>query len=303
MARSEKIKAIVVKLPVTRKVVNRFVSGEEFADCIRAITDLKAKGLYATIDYLGEDTTNLAQAEASRDACLELIRQLKAADLLTHAEMSVKLTALGLGLEDGENVAFNNAKAVCDALNEAGTTMTVDMEDHTATDATLRVVDRLREVYPWVGTVLQAYLHRTEEDAKRYATKGSRIRLCKGAYAEPAEVAFQGPKAVDAAYIRSLKILMEGEGRPMIASHDPKMIQAATEIALRQGRNADSFEFQMLYGIRADEQQRLADAGYKVTVYVPVGTDWWGYFVRRLAEKPANLIFFLRAVPEAILGK
>jgi proline dehydrogenase len=303
MARSEKLKAVVVKLPVTSKVVKRFVSGETIDDCIAAVTKLKQQGRYATIDYLGEDTTNLAQAEASKAACLVLIKRLKEAELTTHVEMSIKLTALGLGLEDGEEVAYRIAKELCDAIVDAGTTLTVDMEDHTATDKTLRVVDRLRETYPWVGTVLQAYLHRTVADAKRYAGVGSRIRLCKGAYSEPPEVAFQGAGEVNAAYIRALRELMRGEGRPMVASHDPKMIQAAMEIALREGRSADSFEFQMLYGIRVEEQQRLANAGYKVTVYVPYGTDWWGYFVRRLAERPANLVFFLRAIPAAIFSR
>ncbi|MDR1766965.1 MAG: proline dehydrogenase family protein [Propionibacteriaceae bacterium] len=295
-AKSAQFKKIVVALPMTRKVVNRFVSGETMDDCVKALKDLSVRGIYSTVDYLGENTKSVSDAEAAKTACLALVARLKDEGLTQWTEVSIKLTSLGLDLPDGSDIAYDNARQICDAVAEAGTTLTVDMEDHTSTDKTLAVVDRLRETYPWVGTVLQAALHRTVSDAERYAGPGSRIRLCKGAYLEPPEVAFQGRAEVDAAYRRALKVLMNGEGRPMVASHDPRMIQAATETALRAGRSADSFEFQMLYGIRADEQQRLADAGYKMTVYVPYGTDWWGYFIRRLAERPANLLFFLRAL-------
>jgi proline dehydrogenase len=172
----------------------------------------------------------------------------------------------------------------------------VDAEDHTTTDSTLRIVRELRREFPSVATVLQAYLHRTEADCRELAGEGSRIRLCKGAYSEPAEVAFQGKDEVDASYLRCLRVLMEGQGYPMVASHDPAMIAAAITYAQEAGRGHDDFEIQMLYGIRDAEQTRLVDEGVHVRTYIPFGDDWYGYFMRRLAERPANLAFFLRAL-------
>jgi proline dehydrogenase len=170
------------------------------------------------------------------------------------------------------------------------------MEDHTTTDATLSVLRELRQDFPWVGAVLQAYLRRTEGDCRDLATPGSRIRLCKGAYAEPASVAFTDKTEVDRSYVRCLKVLMAGSGYPMVASHDPRLIAIAAHLAAETGRTADKFEFQMLYGIRPDEQQRLAEDGNRIRVYLPYGGEWYGYFMRRLAERPANLTFFLRSL-------
>ena len=174
--------------------------------------------------------------------------------------------------------------------------MNVDAEDHTTTDSTLAIVRELRREFPTVATVLQAYLHRTEADCRELAGAGSRIRLCKGAYSEPAEVAFQGKDEVDASYLRCLRVLMEGQGYPMVASHDPQMIAAAQAYAAEAGRSTDDYEIQMLYGIRDAEQTRLVGEGVTVRTYVPFGNDWYGYFMRRLAERPANLMFFLRSL-------
>ena len=164
------------------------------------------------------------------------------------------------------------------------------------TDSTLRIVQELRRDVPTVATVLQTYLRRTEADCHDLAGPGSRIRLCKGAYKEPAEVAFQGKTEVDASYLRCLKTLMNGQGYPMVASHDPRMVAAASKYAVDSGRGADGYEIQMLFGVRPDEQARLANSGVTVRTYVPFGSDWYGYFMRRLAERPANLAFFLRAL-------
>ena len=174
--------------------------------------------------------------------------------------------------------------------------MNVDAEDHTTTDSTLAIVDELRMDHPDVATVLQAYLRRTEADCRALSGAGSRIRLCKGAYAEPADVAFQQSAEVDASYRRCLEVLFAGQGYPMVASHDPTMIEAALEIAGRLGKADDAYEFQMLYGIRDDEQRRLAASGHTVRVYTPYGDQWYGYFMRRLAERPANLLFFARSL-------
>ncbi|MDQ1721336.1 MAG: proline dehydrogenase, partial [Pseudonocardiales bacterium] len=212
------------------------------------------------------------------------------------AEVSVKLSAIGQSLPgDGQRIALDGARRICQAAAAVGTTVTIDMEDHTTTDSTLGIVSQLRQDFPWVGAVLQAYLRRTEGDCRELATAGSRIRLCKGAYAEPESVAFQG-EAVEDSYRRCLGVLFGGQGYPMVASHDPAMIAAARSLAVQNSRSADSYEFQMLFGIRPDEQRALAAAGHRMRVYVPYGDEWYGYFMRRLAERPANLAFFLRSL-------
>jgi proline dehydrogenase len=223
-----------------------------------------------------------------------LLDRLADAGLASSAEVSVKLTAVGQSLEEG--MARDNAAAICAAAARCGTTVTVDMEDHTTTDSTLGIVRDLRRDFPWVGAVLQAYLHRTEADCRDLATAGSRVRLCKGAYREPASVAYQTRLDVDRSYTRCLQVLMAGDGYPMVATHDPRLVAIAQRLATDAGRGADEHEFQMLYGIRPHEQLRLAAGGATVRVYVPYGDEWYGYLMRRLAERPANVMFFLRAL-------
>jgi len=281
---------------VTAAVVSRFVPGETIADCLDAVRSLAAEGLVATIDHLGEDTTSPADAAAIRDAYLRLLAELGTSGLAEVAEVSVKLTALGLGLPDGTRLALNNVWAICAAAAAVGTTVTIDAEDHSTTDATLGILAELRRDYPATAGVLQAYLHRTIEDVSVLATTGARIRLCKGAYAEPVEVAFQNNEEVSASYLACAQLLLDGDGTPLLATHDPELIAAVADLAAQVGRKQGSYEFQMLYGIRSDEQRRLAALGETVRVYVPYGTDWWGYFIRRLAERPANLRFFARAL-------
>jgi proline dehydrogenase len=297
-SRSPLTRRAVTSIPVTRKVVERFVAGEDEDAAIAAVRALKGQGLCATLDHLGEDTTSAAQAAAIRDSYVALLGRLKAEGLADAAEVSVKLSALGQALPDGgEQLALDNARAVCAAAAEAGTTVTLDMEDHTTIDSTLRVLKVLREDYPWLGSVLQSMLHRTEQDCRDLAYPGSRIRLVKGAYAEPASVAHQDKAEVDAAYERCLAILMAGGGYPMVATHDSRMIRSARSAAHANNRlPGTDHEFQMLYGIRQDEQLKAARAGERMRVYVPFGTDWYGYFMRRLAERPANVTFFLRAL-------
>ncbi|MGV3561846.1 MAG: proline dehydrogenase family protein, partial [Nocardioides sp.] len=214
--------------------------------------------------------------------------------LTSAAGVSVKLSALGQ--EVGDKLAYEDAHMICAAAAEAGTTVTLDMEDHTTTDSTLSILRELRKDFPETGAVLQAYLHRTEADCRQLAHEGSRVRLCKGAYAEPEEVAFQDKLDVDKSYVRCLKVLMAGQGYPMIATHDPRMVEIASSLASRQGRAPGTYEFQMLYGIRPEEQRRLVAAGETVRVYVPYGTEWYGYLMRRLAERPQNLSFFVKSL-------
>jgi proline dehydrogenase len=248
------------------------------------------------MDVVGEDITTPEQAEAARDAYLALVDRLGPLDLGTGAEMSVKLSMFGQALDGGHELALANVRPVVEAAAAIGTTVTLDAEDHTTLDSMFAIHEELRKDFPATGCVIQAYLFRTEADARRLAESGSRVRLVKGAYKEPAEVAYQQKAEVDKAYVRVLRILMEGDGYPMIGSHDPRLISIAQELARKAGRKLDEYEFQMLYGIRGEEHLRLAAEGHRMRVYTAYGTDWYGYFMRRLAEKPANLLFFARSI-------
>ncbi|GAB5898165.1 proline dehydrogenase family protein [Mycolicibacterium mageritense] len=302
-ARSTRLRRTAERIPVTRKVVERFVAGETIPEAVDSVAALRASGRLVTIDYLGEDTTRVEDAEQTVKAYLALLDLLgqrgEEATTVRPLEVSLKLSALGQALpRDGEKIALENAHTICTKAREVGAWVTVDAEDHTTTDSTLSIVRDLRTEFDWLGTVLQAYLHRTEADCREFAAAGARIRLCKGAYDEPASVAYRGADEVTASYLRCLRVLMAGSGYPMVASHDPVIIDAVPGLAREFDRDTDGFEYQMLYGIRDAEQRRLADAGNHVRVYVPFGNEWYGYFVRRLAERPANFGFFLRALTE-----
>jgi proline dehydrogenase len=290
------LRRLVTGNRATRTVVDRFVAGETLDDALAAVTALRADGISATLDHLGEDITTRAGAEHSRDAYLAALDGLAARGLAGGAEVSVKLSAFGQALPGGHDMALDLVRPVVERATAIGTTVTLDMEDHTTVDSTLTALGDLRKEHPGTGAVLQAMLFRTEEDAKALAVTGSRVRLVKGAYNEPATVAHQKKKDVDAAYARCLEILMAGPGHPMVGSHDPAVIARAHELAAQHSRAADSWEVQMLYGIRPDEQRRLAAAGTAVRAYVPYGIDWYAYFMRRLAERPANVGFFLRSL-------
>ena len=297
LARSDNVKRAVTAMPVSSGIVHRYVPGETTEAAVDATRTLIESGLHVTLDFLGEDTLDREQADATVAAYVDLLRSLTEHGLSRNAEVSVKLSAVGQALpDDGEKIALDNARTICQAARNAGTTVTLDMEDHTTTDSTLNILRELRKDFPETGAVLQAYLHRTEADCRDLAYEGSRVRLCKGAYAEPESVAYQDKHEVDNAYVRALKILMAGQGYPMVATHDPRMVDIAGALATRNGRAQGSYEYQMLFGIRPDEQQRLAEAGEKVRVYVPYGQEWYGYLMRRLAERPSNLTFFLRSL-------
>ncbi|WP_406333034.1 proline dehydrogenase family protein [Streptomyces sp. NBC_00203] len=295
-SRSDRMRRFVSAAPGTKQVVARFIAGETVDQVVPIVQDAVDKGLEVTLDVVGEDITTREQAFAARDAYLELIEHLKELDLGTKAEMSVKLSMFGQALEGGHELALANVRPVVEAAAAIGTTVTLDAEDHTTLDSMFAIHEELRKDFPQTGCVIQAYLFRTEADARRLADSGSRVRLVKGAYKEPAEVAYQQKAETDKAYVRILKILMEGEGYPMIGSHDPRLISIAQELARKAGRKLDEYEFQMLYGIRGEEHLRLAAEGHRMRVYTAYGTDWYGYFMRRLAEKPANLLFFARSI-------
>lgn len=294
------LRAAAERLPVTRRVVRRFVPGETLASALNCVAALRYSGQLVSVDYLGEDVASADDADAAVRTYLDLIAklgELGGGGLVRPLEVSVKLSALGQCLDrDGHKIARENAWSICAAARRAGVWVTVDAENHTTTDSTLRIVRDLRAEFPWLGVVLQAYLRRTLGDCEEFAASGARVRLCKGAYDEPASVAYSEPADVTRAYLACLRVLMTGSGYPMVATHDPAIIAAVPDLVRESGRGAGDFEYQMLYGIRDGEQRRLAGAGNQVRVYVPFGTEWYGYFMRRLAERPANLTFFLRAL-------
>lgn len=294
-AGDERVRAVVAGAPVSRDVVARFVAGEDTEDGVRAAVRLAGQGLHSTLDHLGEDVTDAADAEATVVAYERLLARLAEEGVAGRAEVSVKLSAVGQLLGEPD-LLLRNASRVCEAAEAAGTTVTLDMEDHTTTGATLATLRELRRRWPWVGAVVQSALLRTEDDCRELAGPGSRVRLCKGAYAHPAELSHAGPHQVDLAYVRCARTLLAGQGVPMFATHDPRLVAILLHLLAESGRAPGSVELQMLYGIRPDEQLRLARAGHTVRVYVPYGQAWYGYLMRRMAERPANTAFFLRAL-------
>jgi proline dehydrogenase len=278
---------------LARRVARRFVAGESEDDVIAAIRAINQKGMTVSVDILGESTTDAAEARRYADSYLHLIERVDAEGL--RSSVSLKLTALGLDVDP--ELCHENMRRILESARAHGVKVTIDMEDHTYTDRTLGLLRMLRsEGFENAQGVIQAYLYRSEEDIAALAGEQADIRLCKGAYHEPADVAYPRKADVDAAYLRLMKTLLDaanhGGGYPGIATHDQAIIAATRAYAAECGIPLDRFEFQMLYGIRPALQEELARAGYGMRVYVPFGTQWYPYFMRRLAERPANLWFF-----------
>ena len=293
---SPRLRELITTAPQTRSIVESYVAGETADDAVRVTRSLRAAGLLVSLDYLGEDTTDQTQAAAVADEYVKLLGKLSA-EGLTHggaAEVSVKPTAVGLALD--ARLAADNIRQICAAAREAGTTVTLDAEHYDVIEPTLRLASALRAEFPDLGCVVQARLRRSEADCRSLAGYGTRVRLCKGAYSEPESVAYTARRDVDLSYARCLRVLMNGSGYPMTATHDPRLIEITASLGMLTGRAAGSFEYQMLYGIRPGEQRRLANTGARMRVYVPYGGDWYAYLVRRLAERPGNLAFFLRSL-------
>ena len=296
-AGSDRLGRLAAAAPVNQNVVRRFVAGDGITEALAVVRSLADDGLAVTIDHLAEETRSAEQAVAVRDEYRALLGRLAATGLAPAAEVSLKLSALGQRLD--EKLAYEHALAICAAAAEAGTTVTLDAEDHTLTDSTLEILADLRKDHPGTGAVLQAYLRRTEGDCRDLASAGSRVRLCKGAYAEPESVAFQSALDIDKSFVRCLNILMSGEGYPMVATHDARLIAIAEDRARWFDRTADEYEFQLLYGVRTEQQARLTADGAVVRVYLPYGTHWYGYLMRRLAERPRNV----GALGRALVGR
>ncbi len=284
---------LATRVPITRPMVRRFVAGETLDEVLPAIERLRARGLRTTVDVLGEAVTVESDA---RGACARYLLTLDAlAANGLDRNVSLKPSQMGLAIDAG--LARENVTAIVARAVEVGAFVRIDMEDHTATDATL---DLWRTVRPTdagdadVGVVIQAALRRSARDVDAIIEAGGRVRLCKGAYKEPAGVAFPDKAEVDAAYERLMLRLLRAGRNPAIATHDVRLIRRALEVARAEGIERDSFEFQMLYGVRRDLQEQLVDAGWRVRTYVPFGGQWYPYFMRRLAERPANVSFLLR---------
>ncbi|MGO9218011.1 MAG: proline dehydrogenase family protein [Streptosporangiaceae bacterium] len=296
---SDRARRLITSAPLARDVVARYVAGDTTAEAVRVSRELLQRGLLVSLDYLGEDTTDPEQAAAVTAEYCALLTQLAESGLAAggRAEVSVKPTAVGLGLaEHGVKTATGNIARICAAAQLAGTTVTVDMEDHTRVDQTLRIAGEIRPDHPDLGVVIQSSLRRSVADCAGLAQAGSRVRLCKGAYDAPGEVAYPARHDVDRSYARALRVLMDGAGYPMIATHDPRLLRIAAAQAELGARTPDSYEFQMLHGVRPAEQRRLAATGARLRVYLPYGQDWYRYLVRRLAERPANVAFFARSL-------
>ncbi len=273
--------------PIANRLTARFVAGPTLEAEVAVIQKLNAERIQATLDCLGENVTTLAEAEASRDAYLLGLAQIEAKKL--DATVSIKLSQFGMDLSDDACLA--NVDALVARAKAIGSRVEIDMESSEYVDRTLRVVREMHARHGCVRAVIQAYLHRSEADIADLSGRGIPVRLCKGAYNEPSSVAFAQKTEVDANYVRLMLQLLESGTYPAIASHDEKMIEQALGHVRRKGIAADRFEFQMLYGIRRDLQRRLVNDGFRMRLYVPYGNAWYPYFMRRLAERPANVVF------------
>lgn len=295
LARNEVFKKLFINFPLTKRVLRYFVAGSTWEQTHEVVTTLLGKGLKVSVEYLAEDARTTEQLENTVSNYLDILDQVGAAGYASDVEVSIKPNALGLLLHNGEELALANAKKIAEAAQNANVTIIMDMAGPGTVTKTLRIVNTLREHYR-INCVLQANYKRTERDCATMCSLGSRARLCKGSFKAPVPTAYTTAHDIDLSYVRCLKTLMEGEGTPLVATHDPVMIEIAQELAAHSNRGLNDFEFQMLYGIRALEQVRLTDLGYTVRVSVPFGENWYDYLVMRLAERPANLRLFLRAL-------
>jgi proline dehydrogenase len=290
LSEQPKLQHFATHLGVSRRTARRFVAGETIQDAIEALKELNRRGFSATLDYLGENVTTEEEAAAASREYVGALDKIQLSGV--NSNVSLKLTQFGLTL--GEALCKKNVEAMVTHAAALNNFVRIDMEGSPYTDATLNIYTALRKKYENVGIVLQAYLYRTEKDLQEMLQLKSRIRLCKGAYKEPPEIAFKKKSDTDKNYVKLMKILLKSGIYHGIATHDPAMIQATKKFALDENISKDSFEFQMLYGIRRDLQEQLIKKGYRLRVYVPYGEEWYSYLMRRMAERPANLFFVLR---------
>ncbi|MGH9767380.1 MAG: proline dehydrogenase family protein [Blastocatellia bacterium] len=290
LSKRHNLKNYFSRFDAFNRIKRRFIAGEEINEAIFAIRELNALGAAASFDHLGESISSEAEAEAEVREYLRVLGRIESSGI--RANVSVKPTQLGLDIN--ERLCLRNARLIVEEAARLQNFVRIDMEDSTKTAGTLRVFRSLRERYENVGIAIQAYLYRSERDIEEMLALGAKIRLCKGAYAEPASVAFPQKRDVDANYVKLMRRLLRSGIYHGIATHDEKIIAEAKDFVAREGVARDAFEFQMLYGIRRDLQVKLIEEGYRVRTYVPYGAYWYPYFMRRLAERPANIWFVLK---------
>ena len=292
LSNSEGFKKFLTRFKSFNKVTRRFVAGEEIADAVEAVRELNGKKISASFDHLGESIRVESETRKEVREYLRVFGHINENALDSNA--SVKLTQLGLDID--RELCHRNVRAVVEAAGRYNNFVRIDMEDSPRTDATIEIFSRLRQEFDNVGIVIQSYLYRSEKDVESLLKMGARIRLCKGAYNEPDSAAFPDKVDTDANYVRLMKMMLGSGIYHAIATHDEKMISATKQFAAERAIEPDQFEFQMLYGVRRDLQERLVAEGYRLRVYVPYGRFWYPYFMRRLAERPANLWFVLKNV-------
>jgi len=294
LSRKEGLKDFATRFAFFKKLTTRFVAGETIDEVVSYIREINAENCSASFDHLNESVASEAEAEAEVTEYLNILKQITETKI--NSNVSIKLTQFGLGLDP--ELAYRNARRVVEEAHRRGNFVRVDMEDSSVTQATIDIFKRLRAEFDLntVGIVLQSYLHRTYADAEELVKIPARIRICKGAYHEPPEVAFPDKKDVDSNYVKVMQLLLSSGTYHGIATHDPKMIDATIDFATREGIGKDKFEFQMLFGIRRDLQRQLSRDGYNMRIYVPYGKHWYPYFMRRLAERPANIWFVMKNV-------
>ena len=290
MSESPKLQAMATKWEFSRRTARRFVAGEKLEEEIAAVRELNARGFTATMDNLGENVHTEQAATAAGDEYLRILEAIKNSGV--NSNVSLKLTQFGLGLS--EDFCHHNVERVVKRAAELNNFVRIDMEGSPVTTVTLRIFSELRGRYENVGIVIQAYLFRSEKDIEGLLKLGARVRLCKGAYKEPPDISFEKKSDTDANFVKLTRMLLKSDTYHAIATHDPKMIQATKEFARKENITADKYEFQMLYGIRRDLQDQLIREGYRVRIYVPYGNEWYSYLMRRMAERPANLLFVMR---------
>jgi len=294
LSRQEGLKDFATRFRPFKKLTTRFVAGESIDEAVAAIRELNAENITASFDHLNESVATQAEAEAEVREYLQILAQIDARGIKSN--VSIKLTQFGLELDP--ELTYSNARRVLVDAVQRGNFVRVDMEGSNVTQATIDLFKRLRAEFDLndVGIVLQSYLYRTFEDAVDLLKIPARIRLCKGAYSEPPEIAFPNKKDVDDNFVRVMQLLLSSGTYHGIATHDPRMLDATIDFVQKEGITKDAFEFQMLFGIRRDLQRQLARDGYNMRVYVPYGKHWYPYFMRRLAERPANIWFVLKNI-------
>ena len=292
LSRQKQLERWLLSFASARKLARQFVAGETIGEAAAAVRHLNRSGKLATLDHLGENVRSAEQAAAARDDYRGILEEIARQQL--QCTISIKLTQLGLDLSEEQCRAHLRLLAEC--AQQTANFVQVDMESSAHTDRTLAIIGELRRSYSSIGAVIQAYLYRSEKDVRQLIEQGTRVRLCKGAYDEPPSLAFRHKQEVDENFLRLMRLLLSSRLCHSIATHDPRMIEETCRTAGEIGLPKDGFEFQMLYGVQREWQKRLVEQGYRLRIYIPFGKEWFPYFMRRLAERPANVVFAIRSL-------